>query len=92
MKTDLLFPCPVPGADYDQEREILTPLKFRERLKWDCSLLQSQMFREGLSSSSAALGKESSSTGGSFGSGTLRCFRPAVADGAAFGVSMFVRR
>lgn len=60
MKTDLLFPYPVPGADYDQEREILTPLKFGERLKWDCLLLLSQMFREGLSSSSAALGKESS--------------------------------
>lgn len=39
MKTDLLFPYPVPGADYDQEREIRTPLKFRERLKWDCLLL-----------------------------------------------------
>jgi len=39
MKTDLLFPYPVPGADYDRERESLTPLKFMEGLKWDCLLL-----------------------------------------------------
>lgn len=39
MKMDLLFPYCVPGADYDHEREILTPLKLMEGLKWDCLLL-----------------------------------------------------
>lgn len=49
METGLLFPYSVPGADYDHEREILTPLKLMEGLKWDCLLLArvSQMLKKG---------------------------------------------
>lgn len=61
----------VPGADYDHEREILTPLKLTERQRWDCLLLArvSQMLKKGWSPQQL-LGRRVISSGSSF---TIGC-------------------